>query len=83
MAESRKLRVRLALLQAELDFYPQVSGSESSRKAEPSNHQIAKSTFPWPKARKEGDGAFCGLRAIPPNPEAGRWFLREVAAPER
>lgn len=76
--ESRKLRVRLALLQREVEFYPLLTNPALSPGPPPADPQIAKSTFGWPKAGKEGDGIFNGLRTVPPNPEPIR-LPREIS----
>ncbi len=71
------------MLQRQVEFYPLLTNPpqrpESLPESPSSNPQIAKSTFGWPKAGKEGDGIFGGLRTIPPNPEPGR-LLRETSA---
>jgi hypothetical protein len=86
IGESRKLRVRLALLQRQLDFYPLVSKSapESGPLPEPaSTAQIAKSTFVQRKASTEDSGIFGGLRTVPPNPEPVRLFREASVLPVR
>jgi hypothetical protein len=86
IGESRKLRVRLALLQKQIDFYPLVSKStpESGSLPEPApNPQIAKSTFLERKAGAEGIGTFGGLRTVPPNPEPVRLFPDTSVLPVR
>ena len=82
--ESRKLRVRLALLQKQLGFYPLLSTSAPESKPPPepaSSSHIAKSTF----VRQTGleEGIFGGLRTIPPNPEPVRLLPTNSAVPAR
>ena len=82
MDESRKLRVRLALLQRQVSFYPLLAnpGSKAEPLPEPApSAQIAKSTFARPKTEPGGDGILAGLRTVPPNPEPVR-LLREIPA---
>ena len=86
ISESRKLRVHLALLQRQLDFYPFVSKStpELGPLPEPaSNPQIAKSTLAQRKAGTEGTGIFGELRTVPPNPEPVRLFRDTSLLPVR
>ena len=81
--ESRKLRVRLALLQRQVSFYPLLAnpGSKAESLPEPApSPQIAKSTFVRPKTDPGGDGILAGLRTVPPNPEPVR-LLPEISAP--
>ena len=86
IGESRKLRVRLALLEKQLDFYPLVSKSTPESGSLPesaSNPQIAKSTFVQRKAGTEGAGIFGELRTVPPNPEPVRLFREAPVLPVR
>ena len=83
MDESRKLRVRLTLLQRQLDFYPLLSSPAPGSKQLPesaTNSQIAKSTFGLPKPGAEGNGIFAGLRTVPPNLEPVRLLLPKSSA---
>jgi hypothetical protein len=83
--ESRKLRVRLTLLQRQLDFYPLLSSPAPGLKPLPesaANSQIAKSTFKRQKPGAEGSGIFGGLRTVPPNPEPVRLLLPNDAPRE-
>ena len=76
--ESRKLRVRLALLQRQLDFYPLLSSSAPGLDPLPesaSSNQIARSTFGRQKPGAKDNGAFDGLRTVPPNLEPVRLLL--------
>lgn len=82
LGESRKLRVRLALLQRELDFYPLLSSSAPGPDPLPasaSNPQIAKSTFGRQKPGAQDNGVFGGLRTVPPNLEPVRLLLPKSA----
>jgi hypothetical protein len=84
--ESRKLRVRLALLQRQLDFYPLLSHSATESKPLPepmSRSPIAGSTFARQTPGLEGDGIFGGLRTVPPNPEPVRLLPTSPPLPVR